>query len=215
MKPGWTADAEAARLGGRLGRHLGSINGQVLELSNRQLEKLADYPGVARIVHDRPIGGEMNRVALTVGAREVQHNLGFTGAGIGVAVIDSGVTTWHDDLSYQGSSSRVQTRNGQRVATFVDFVGGQTAPYDDNGHGTHVSGIIAGNGYDTRGARAGIAPDAHLVSLRVLDEQRPRRHQRRHRRARLRGREQGRSTTSASSTCRWARRSPSPTTRIR
>ncbi len=169
MKPGWTADAEATRLGGRLGRHLGLINGQVLELSNRQLEKLADYPGVARIVHDRPIGGEMNRVALTVGAREVQHDLGFTGAGIGVAVIDSGVATWHDDLSYQGSSSRVLTRGGQRVAKFVDFVGGLTTPYDDNGHGTHVSGIIAGNGYDTRGARAGIAPDAHLVSLRVLD----------------------------------------------
>ncbi len=169
MKPGWTADAEAARLGGRLGRHLGLINGRVLELSNKQLERLADYPGVARIVHDRPIGGEMNRVALTVGAREVQHELGFTGAGIGVAVIDSGVATWHDDLSYQGWSSRVLTRDGQRVAKFVDFVGGLTTPYDDNGHGTHVSGIIAGNGYDTRGARAGIAPDAHLVSLRVLD----------------------------------------------
>ena len=64
----------------------------------------------------------------------------------------------------------MQTSGGQRVAKFVDFVGGLTAPYDDNGHGTHVSGIIAGNGYDSRGARAGIAPDAHLVSLKVLDE---------------------------------------------
>ena len=169
MKPGWTADSEATRLGGRLGRRLGLINGRVLELSNAQLQKLADHPGVERIVHDRPIGGEMNRVALTVGARDVQHNLGVTGAGIGVAVIDSGVASWHDDLSYQGASKLVQTSGGQRVARFVDFVGGQTTPYDDNGHGTHVSGIIAGNGYDTRGARAGIAPDAHLVSLRVLD----------------------------------------------
>ena len=54
-----------------------------------------------RIVYDRPIGGEMNRVALTVGARDVQHKLGYTGAGIGIAVIDSGVAAWHDDLSYQ------------------------------------------------------------------------------------------------------------------
>ena len=94
----------------------------------------------------------------------------YTGAGIGVAVIDSGVAGWHDDLSYQGMSKLVQTSGGQRIARFVDFVGGLTTPYDDNGHGTHVSGIIAGNGYDTRGARAGIAPDAHLVSLRVLDQ---------------------------------------------
>jgi serine protease AprX len=169
MKPGWTADAEATRLGGRFGRRLGLINGQVLELSNRVLEKLADHPGVDRIVYDRPIGGEMNRVALTVGARDVQQKLGYTGAGIGVAVIDSGVAAWHDDLTHQGRSRLVQSSGGQRVVNFVDFVGGLATPYDDNGHGTHVSGIIAGNGYDTRGARAGIAPEAHLVSLRVLD----------------------------------------------
>jgi serine protease AprX len=52
----------------------------------------------------------------------------------------------------------------------MDFVNGRTAPYDDNGHGSHVSGIIAGNGVDSRGAYAGIAPDAHLISLKVLDE---------------------------------------------
>ena len=42
-------------------------------------------------------------------------------------------------------------------------------PYDDNGHGTHVAGIIAGNGYDSNGSKAGVAPDANLVSLKVLD----------------------------------------------
>jgi subtilisin family serine protease len=58
---------------------------------------------------------------------------------------------------------------GQRVAKFVDFVNGYTSPYDDHGHGTHVSGIIAGNGYDSLGSRAGVAPAAHIVSLKVLD----------------------------------------------
>jgi len=48
-------------------------------------------------------------------------------------------------------------------------VNGQTQPYDDNGHGTHVAGIIAGNGYDSEGRKAGTAPDAGLVSLKVLD----------------------------------------------
>jgi serine protease AprX len=43
------------------------------------------------------------------------------------------------------------------------------AAYDDYGHGTHVAGIIAGNGFDSSGARSGIAPAAHLVVLKVLD----------------------------------------------
>src|SRR5436190_7337540 len=170
LKPGWSADTEAKRLGGKLGRALESINGKVVELPNGQLKRLADYAGVDRIVFDRPTAGEMNRVAVTVGARAVQQTYGYRGAGIGIAVIDSGITTWHDDLTYLGSSPLVKTKNGQRVAAFVDFVNGRTTPYDDNGHGTHVAGIIAGNGYDSLGVRAGIAPDAHLVSLKVLDQ---------------------------------------------
>ena len=100
----------------------------------------------------------------------MQELLGYDGAGVGVAVIDSGITDWHDDLTYHGSNSKVKVVNGQRVPKFVDFVNGRTTPYDDNGHGTHVAGIIAGNGYDTHGARAGIAPAANLVSLKVLDD---------------------------------------------
>ena len=170
LKPGWSADAETKKLGGKLGRSLDLINGKVVELPNGQLKKLADYAGVDRIVYDRPTSGELNRVAVTVGARAVQQSYGYRGTGIGVAVIDSGITSWHADLTYLGSSSLVKTKNGQRVAAFVDLVNGRTSPYDDNGHGTHVAGIIAGNGFDTLGARAGIAPDAHLVSLKVLDE---------------------------------------------
>ena len=171
LKPGWSADTETKNLGGRLGRSLGLINGKVVELPNGQLKKLADYAGVERIVHDRPTAGELNRVAVTVGARAVQQSYGYRGAGVGVAVLDSGITSWHADLSYLGSSSLVRTSNGQRVAEFVDLVNGRTAPYDDNGHGTHVSGIIGGNGFGTLGSRAGVAPDAHIVSLKVLDAQ--------------------------------------------
>ena len=58
----------------------------------------------------------------------------------------------------------------QRVTGFVDFVNGATQPYDDNGHGTHVSGIIAGLGVDS-GYTIGMAPTSHIVSLKVLDAQ--------------------------------------------
>src|SRR5262245_16991670 len=43
LKPGWSADTESKRLGGRLGRSLDSINGKVVELTNGQLKRLADY----------------------------------------------------------------------------------------------------------------------------------------------------------------------------
>jgi serine protease AprX len=165
----WEATTKAKELGGKLGRRLNLIGAQVLELSNGQLKLLADHPAVQSIHYDRPFESTMNRVAVTTGARDVQRGLGLTGAGVGVAVIDSGVTSWHDDLQYSGGLPIVQTMGGQRVAAFVDFVNGHLTPYDDNGHGTHVSGIIAGNGYDSRGASVGMAPDAHLVSLKVLD----------------------------------------------
>jgi serine protease AprX len=169
LKPGWDASNDVTKLGGKLGRRLSLMNGLAVELPNKVLRKLADNPAVERIIWDRPLDSTMNRVAVAVGARTVQLVDGLTGAGVGVAVIDSGITAWHDDLTYRGSSSLVKVKNGQRVSGFVDFVNGRPTTYDDYGHGTHVAGIIAGNGYDTQGSRAGIAPDANLVSLKVLD----------------------------------------------
>ena len=104
-----------------------------------------------------PSRARWSEPAATIGATWVRENLGFDGAGVGVAIIDSGVTSWHDDLG------------SDRVVHFVDFVDFQPQPYDDYGHGTHVAGIIAGSGYDSNGARRGIAPAANLVVLKVLD----------------------------------------------
>src|SRR5439155_5765044 len=52
---------------------------------------------------------------------------------------------------------------------FVDLVNDAPSPYDDYGHGTHVSGIIAGNGFDSSGRRAGIAPGSQILVLKALD----------------------------------------------
>ena len=125
---------------------------------------LAANPLVKRIALDRLMLGFTERTSATVGADVVRQQLGYDGAGIGVAVIDSGVTAWHNDLADPNAPTT------QRVDQFVDFVGGQSQPYDDYGHGTHVAGIIAGNGADSNGARTGIAPKARLVVLKVLDE---------------------------------------------
>ena len=147
--------------GGRLGRRLKIIGGQVALVPNSLIPMLANHPLVSSVSLDRPVVSSMERTGITVGAAAVRQELGYDGSGIGVAVIDSGVTSWHDDLTAGGG--------GQRVVRFVDFVNGRESAYDDFGHGTHVAGIIAGNGFDSAGARTGIAPNADLVVLKTLD----------------------------------------------
>ena len=81
----------------------------------------------------------------------------LTGAGIGVAVLDTGCAP-HPDLSGQ-------------IGAFCDILGHRVLPYDDNGHGTHVCGIIAGNGSLSDGRFRGIAPGCTLIPVKVLDRQ--------------------------------------------
>ena len=78
------------------------------------------------------------------------------GPRINVAVLDTGIFR-HRDFD-------------NRIVAFKDFVNGKNVVYDDSGHGTHVSGIIAGSGFSSRGKYRGIAPMAGIVSVKVLDE---------------------------------------------
>jgi serine protease AprX len=148
------------RMGGLAGRELPIINGHAALVPNAALAGLARSPFVAAVAFDRRVSATLERTAATVGAVSVRQEFGYDGAGIGVAVIDSGVTSWHDDLTGPA---------GQRVSEFVDFVSGSPSAYDDYGHGTHVAGTIAGNGFDSGGARTGIAPGVHLLVLKALD----------------------------------------------
>ena len=154
------ARSAALEAGATLGRSLPGINSHVATLPDAALAQLADNPAIERISLDRMAVGANERTGATVGATEVRQQLGLDGAGIGIAVIDSGIAG-HDDLA--------DASGPQRVDRFVDFVGGQSVPYDDYGHGTHVAGIIAGNGYDSDGKRTGIAPAARLIALKALD----------------------------------------------
>jgi len=145
-------------------------NQQVAELENSVLESVAADPRVERVMVDRPAFATLARTTAATGAKLVQQQTGYTGHGVGVVIIDSGVTGWHDDL-YLCSDP---TRTYDRIAHFKDFTkdlpaGGASAASDEYGHGTHVAGIIASCGYDSDGARSGIAPGAHLIVLKVLD----------------------------------------------
>ena len=155
---GGPADAAIRAAGAQPGRFLRALGGQVALVPDAALTRLATRPEVRRVTLDRPVSGAMERTGAAIGAAWVTERLGYDGTGVGVAIIDSGVTNWHDDLG------------SDRVVHFVDFVSDLPVPHDGYGHGTHVAGIIAGNGYDSGGARRGIAPGASLIVLRVLDE---------------------------------------------
>jgi serine protease AprX len=149
------------QLGGVLGRRLSIIDAQVADIPNVSLLALSASSAVQRIASDRAAVGTLEMTGAVIGATEARQTFGYDGTGVTVAVVDSGVTPAHDDLA--------DSAGVQRVDRFVDFVNGQSAAYDDYGHGTHVTGIVAGNGFDSSGARSGIAPAAHIVALKVLD----------------------------------------------
>src|SRR5262249_39664052 len=155
--PNVRADALIRSVRGTAGRRLLSIDGQVADIPDHALAALARRQEVESVSLDHRVYGTVERTSATIGATFVHDTLGLDGSGVGVAIIDSGVASWHDDL---GPS---------RVTHFVDFVNFENAAYDDYGHGTHVAGIIAGDGHDSGGGRRGIAPGATLLVEKVLD----------------------------------------------
>src|SRR5262249_53113454 len=156
------------QFGVRVGAHLDTVDGFVADVPNAVLEALAADPSVAGVHLDRLV---TPMLAGNSGSDGGNNGVGATtaigtpvdGAGVGVAIIDSGVTAWHDDLAKNVSNGRGPI--GQRVMGFVDFVDGAASAHDDFGHGTHVAGIIAGSGWDADGEYAGVAPGADLLVL--------------------------------------------------
>lgn len=98
----------------------------------------------------------MNLARTTIHAQTAYDNT-FYGEGIGIAIVDTGVSM-HPDLR-------------DRIVGWYDAVHGNSHPYDDNGHGTHVAGIAAGNGALSHGVYQGIAPKANIIAVKALDKQ--------------------------------------------
>jgi len=141
-------------------------------LSLHDVEALESDPSVVYISPDRKVSSLYNNsanlpdmVASTVNATSAWR-WGLDGSGIGVAIIDSGVTPKDDLMSANGSASRILY--SQSFVPTED-------PTDLYGHGTHVSGIVGGNGADSSGNNAtqtfrGIAPNVNIIDLKVLDQ---------------------------------------------
>lgn len=156
---------DVVKLGGTILGDLPLINGVVALLDGNGINSLSQQSNVVYISTDRPLTPTLNNAAGAVNA-EFAWQSNYTGAGIGVALIDSGVSS-HPDL-YTGILPV------SRVVYQQSFVSGNSSASDQYGHGTHVAGLIAGDGLSSTGPAytktfKGIAPGASIINLRVLD----------------------------------------------
>lgn len=133
------------------------INSYVLEVDEAGLEAIKAMEGSLNIEYDTHITAQMNRVNKIIES-DWAHERGYTGRGVGVAIVDTGIALHKDFIE-----------GGNRVIGFVDFVNHRKEPYDDNGHGSHVAGIIGGNGFSSKGKYMGVAPECNLIGVKVLD----------------------------------------------
>src|SRR5262245_19319476 len=166
FRPGAKLTDGITRVTGAGGTHksrLDVINGSLFHVPASLLPKLADDPDVVYISLDRKtIKLSPDDYILDTTSTNPVLQLGYTGVGIGIAVIDSGVKTSHPDLAVN------QSGGGSRVVYSQSFIPGLDAS-DQFGHGTAVAGLLAGNGSASDGWMRGIAPQANIINLRVLD----------------------------------------------
>src|SRR5713101_6218525 len=151
--------------GGVLKTKLDLIRAAHYSVPVESLDALADDPDVAYISPNRPVRGALDHVITAVNA-DLANASGWNGTGVGIAVIDSGVSSIYDLNTDDNLSSR--------IVYSQSFVSGDTSTADAFGHGTHIAGIIGGNAYisltsNYLGVYRGIASEAKIINLRVLD----------------------------------------------
>lgn len=138
------------------------------EIDETDLERLENDPRVRAISIDRGGRSALMESVPLVGANLV-HAQGFDGRGVTVAVLDSGIDTSGLDFAGRVVAQQCFCDNldGSGCCPNGDSIqSGANAARDDNGHGTHVSGIVAGDGAT---APRGVAPRARIVAVKVLD----------------------------------------------
>jgi serine protease AprX len=152
--------------GGKLKFAFQHLNGAAYRVPVKMLAFLENHPDVAYVTPDRVNKAAWDDEIPAVMDNVVRQQYALDGSGIGIAVIDSGVYK-HDDLLNAGGTA-------SRVVYSESFVAGDSATTDLYGHGTHVAGILAGNGRDSASGYAqqyaGLAPNANIINLRVLDK---------------------------------------------
>ncbi len=137
-----------------------------------RIPDLVNLPGVVFVELDGRLGIQMEEVVPAHGVDLVWQDTGYTGEGITMAIIDTGIDGNHTALDDLDDDN---TTNDPKIVAFYDAInhpqatnGTEIFPYDDNGHGTHCAGITAGTGAPNY-QHVGVAPSANLVGVKVLD----------------------------------------------
>ncbi len=143
------------------------LNGFAAELTKGQITSMARRPNVVQIEPEVAVQATMGTARSRYGVDKAVLDFGvngdrdgatksFTTTDVVSCVLDTGIDAAHADL------------NQGQVIAWKDYVNGRTTPYDDNGHGTHVAGIAAGQG-DASSTYKGVAFGSALVGVKVLD----------------------------------------------
>jgi subtilisin family serine protease len=149
----------------RLNREFRNVSGFAVTANAAAIEAMSRQPGVWRIDLDEGGSGHALQ-ALPLSRLDVVKAGGYSGEGITVAVVDSGIDTDHPDLSDNLVGEQCFCSGGPCCPNGQPSQSGPGAAEDDHGHGTHVSGIITSNGV---AAPEGGAPETDIVAIKVLD----------------------------------------------
>jgi serine protease AprX len=165
-----SVERAVAAMGGHVTRDLSIINGFAATVPATSIAKLATTPGVRVISLDRKMtvqGTTTTTSTKSVYRKVVRaddlNNAGYTGTGVTVALIDTGISavpdvagrilTVHDDVT--GANSACENMTDESTCD------------DSFGHGTFVAGVIGGNGASSGGAYQGVAPNVNLLSVKI------------------------------------------------
>jgi subtilisin family serine protease len=180
------ARSAVRRVGGVIKANLEIIRAVGASLDSRELAALSDEPVAGLRIYDDATVTKSGSEALpetyypTESGASSLHQGGVTGRGVTVAVLDTGL--WHE----KGPLQKASDGRDPRVLAQYDVILARENPGayqlpptetysrdidDRNGHGTHVSSIIASSGVATTGRYQGVAPGVNLVSVRVLDNE--------------------------------------------